>query len=146
VSDSASVAIALLVGKDAACRPHLFSASGHHRQGDRIAMCEDVLDSLVEHRDGQAVKVRGGSDDHVAAGEGLLTRQAPVRAEQLAGEDLEVNLREPVGGTRRLDRGHESGRGMTSSGQLVLPSGQQVLDADLRLVVPVARAATDRAA
>jgi len=35
---------------------------------------------------------------------------------------------------------------MTSSGQLVLPPGQQVLDADLRLAVPGGRAATDRAA
>ena len=99
-------------------------------------MCEDGIDSLVEHRKGQSVKVRGRGDDHVATGEGLLTRQAPIRAEQLAGEDLEVNLREPVGGTRHLDRGAEIGRGMTSDVQLRLPSGQQVLDADFRLVVP----------
>jgi hypothetical protein len=99
-------------------------------------MREDGIDSLVEHKDGQAVKVRGRGDDHVATGEGLLTRQAPIRAEQLAGELLEIDLRRLIAGTRHLDRGDETGRGMTSSGQLVLPPGQQVLDADLRLAVP----------
>jgi hypothetical protein len=91
---------------------------------------------LVEHRDGQAVKVQGDGDDHVASGEGLLTRQAPTSAEQLAGELLEVGLRELIGGTRRLDRSDEIGRGMTSSGQLFLSPRQQVLDENLRLVVP----------
>ena len=80
--------------------------------------------------------MRGGGDDHVASGEGLLAREAPIRAEQFAGELLEVDLRELIGGTRRLDLGEEIGRGMTSSSQLFLPPGQQVLDADLRLAVP----------
>ncbi len=82
------------------------------------------------------MKVWSGGDDHVAAGEGLLFRQAPTSAEQLAGELLEVDHRELIGGTRRLDRGDEIGRGMASGGQLFLPPRQQVLDGDFRLVVP----------
>jgi hypothetical protein len=72
---------ALLVGKDAPRRPHLLSAPGHDWQSDRVAIRENRLDRLVERRDGQAVKVRGGGDDHVASGEGLLLRKAPIRAE-----------------------------------------------------------------
>ena len=127
---------ALLVGQDTACRPHLFSAPGHDRQGDRVGIRQHCLDGLVEHRKGQSVKVWGGSDDHVASREGLLTRQAPTRAEQLAGELLEVDLRELIGRTRRLDCDDEISRGMTSGSQLVLPPRQQVLDVDLRLAVP----------
>jgi len=78
-------------------------------------MREDGIDSLVEHKDGQAVKVRGRGDDHVATGEGLFTRQAPIRAEQLAGELLEIDLRRLIAGTRHLDRGDEIGRGMTAA-------------------------------
>ena len=127
---------ALLVGEDAACRPHLLPAPGHDRQGDRVGIREDCLDGIVEHRDGQAVKMRGGGDDQVASGEGLLLRQAPTRAKQLAGEHLEVGLREFIGRTRRLDRGDEVSRGMAGSGEFVLPPGQQVLDAEFRLAVP----------
>ncbi len=137
---------ALLVGEDTACRPHLLPAPGHYRQGDCVAMSKDCLDGLIEHRDGQAVKVRGGRDDHVASGEGPLLRQAPIRAEQLTGELLEVDLGELIGGTRRLDRGEELGRGMTSSSQVVLPPGQQVLYGISALRSRVVRAATDRAA
>ena len=80
--------------------------------------------------------MRGGGNDHVASSEGFLAREAPVRAEQFAGELLEVDLRELIGGTRRLDLGEEIGRGMTGSSQLFLPAGQQVLDGHLRLAVP----------
>ena len=65
---------ALLVGKHAARRPHLLSASRHARHADRVVMGEDIFDGLVEHRDGQAVKMRSGDDDHVATCEGLLFR------------------------------------------------------------------------
>ena len=80
--------------------------------------------------------MRSGGNDHVASSEGLLAREAPVRAEQFAGELLEVDLRELIGGTLLLDLGEEIGRGMTSSSQLFLPAGQQVLDGHLRLAVP----------
>ncbi len=87
---------ALLVGEDTPCCPHWLSAARDDRQGDRVTVGEDRLDSLVEHRKGQAVKMRGGGDDHVAAGEGLLIRQAPTRGEQLAGELLEVGHRKLI--------------------------------------------------
>jgi len=62
------------------------TCSGHGRQGHRVVIREDCLDDLVEHRDGQAVKVRSRSDDHLATSEGLLAREAPVRAEQFEHE------------------------------------------------------------
>ena len=99
-------------------------------------MGEDRLDGLVEDRDGQAVQVRGDGHDHVATGEGLLPRQPPARTEQLAGQLVEVDHWALVGGTGGLDRGGESLRRVTSSGQLGLPAADQILDENLLLAVP----------
>jgi len=133
VSDSAALRCAPR-RQDAACRPHLFSASGHDRQQRPHRHVRDVLDSLVEHRKGQSVKVRAAAISR-RHGEGLLTRQAPSGPSKLAGEDLEVNLgsgrRNPPPRSRRRESAGDDQR--RSAPPAIW---QQVLDADFRLGGP----------